>query len=47
MLKNHGASKKYFNEIVGYNSRLDSIQVSFLKLKLEKIDKYTLKTKSW
>ena len=40
MLKNHGASKKYFNEIVGYNSRLDSIQASFLKLKLEKIDKY-------
>ena len=39
MLKNHGASKKYYNEIIGYNSRLDSIQASFLNMKLEKINK--------
>ena len=38
MLKNHGASKKYYNEIIGYNSRLDSIQASFLSMKLNKID---------
>jgi len=39
MLKNHGASKKYYNEIIGYNSRLDSIQASFLNMKLKKINK--------
>ena len=39
MLKNHGASKKYYNEIMGYNSRLDSIQASFLDIKLTKINK--------
>ena len=38
MLKNHGASKKYFNEVIGYNSRLDSIQASFLDMKLKKIN---------
>lgn len=37
-LKNHGSVKKYENEYFGYNSRLDSIQASFLSLKLEIID---------
>ena len=40
MLKNHGASRKYFNEIIGYNSRLDSIQASFLSMKLKKIKEF-------
>lgn len=40
MLRNHGAKKKYFNEVFGYNSRLDSIQASVLNLKLKKIDKW-------
>ena len=39
MLKNHGASRKYYNELIGYNSRLDSIQASFLNMKLEKVNK--------
>lgn len=38
MYRNHGAKKKYFNEVFGYNSRLDSIQASILSLKLKKID---------
>ncbi len=38
MLKSHGAKKKYFNELFGYNSRLDSIQASVLNLKLKKIN---------
>jgi len=38
MYKNHGSKIKYFNEVFGYNSRLDSIQASILSLKLEKID---------
>ena len=40
MLKNHGASRKYFNEIIGYNSRLDSIQASFLSMKLKKMTEF-------
>ena len=38
MYKNHGSKVKYFNEVFGYNSRLDSIQASILNLKLQKID---------
>ena len=40
MYKNHGAKTKYFNEVFGFNSRLDSIQASILDLKLQKIDKW-------
>ncbi len=40
MYKNHGAKTKYFNEVFGYNSRLDSIQASVLDLKLKNIDNW-------
>lgn len=33
-LRNYGSDKKYYNRIVGYNSRLDEIQASFLRIKL-------------
>ena len=39
-LKNHGSKTKYVNEFFGYNSRLDSIQVSILNLKLREIDNW-------
>lgn len=35
LLRNHGQKKKYFHELVGYNSRLDSLQASILELKLK------------
>lgn len=41
MLSVHGARKKYFNEEVGYNSRLDTIQAAILKVKLKYIDQAT------
>jgi dTDP-4-amino-4,6-dideoxygalactose transaminase len=38
MLRNYGSQKKYYNEVVGYNSRLDEIQAGFLSIKLKKLD---------
>jgi dTDP-4-amino-4,6-dideoxygalactose transaminase len=38
MLRNYGSQKKYYNEIVGFNSRLDEMQAGFLTVKLKKLD---------
>ncbi len=38
MLRNYGSSKKYHNEYVGLNSRLDEIQAAFLITKLKSLD---------
>jgi dTDP-4-amino-4,6-dideoxygalactose transaminase len=40
MLRVHGARKKYYNETVGYNSRLDTIQAAVLRIRLRKIDEW-------
>jgi dTDP-4-amino-4,6-dideoxygalactose transaminase len=40
MIANHGQSKQYHYEIVGMNSRLDSIQAAILKVKLKYLDAY-------
>ncbi|MCD0466201.1 DegT/DnrJ/EryC1/StrS aminotransferase family protein [Flavobacterium sp. ENC] len=37
-LRNYGSEKKYYNEYIGVNSRLDEIQASFLNLKLPNLD---------
>jgi len=37
-LRNYGSEKKYYNERVGYNSRLDEIQAGFLSVKLKRLD---------
>ncbi|MBK7763542.1 MAG: DegT/DnrJ/EryC1/StrS family aminotransferase [Bacteroidetes bacterium] len=40
MVANHGQRKKYFHEIVGCNSRLDTIQAAILNVKLKHLDTY-------
>lgn len=40
-LRNYGSSTKYYNDILGYNSRLDEIQAGFLSIKLEALDDIT------
>lgn len=39
VLRNYGSEKKYYNEIIGYNSRLDELQAAFLRIKLQYLDK--------
>lgn len=40
MLSNHGQSKKYYHDIVGCNSRLDTLQAAILNIKLKYLDEY-------
>ncbi|MCT4559969.1 MAG: DegT/DnrJ/EryC1/StrS family aminotransferase [Crocinitomicaceae bacterium] len=40
MIANHGQSKRYHHDVVGCNSRLDSIQAAVLRIKLRKLDEY-------
>lgn len=40
MIISHGSKKKYYHEILGINSRLDSIQAAILNVKLKHLDEY-------
>ncbi|MDL2223697.1 DegT/DnrJ/EryC1/StrS family aminotransferase [Bacteroidales bacterium OttesenSCG-928-M06] len=40
MIASHGQEKKYIHEIVGCNSRLDSLQAAILRVKLPLLNKY-------
>lgn len=37
-LRNYGSKKKYYNDYIGYNSRLDELQAIFLRIKLRFLD---------
>lgn len=41
MIASHGQSMKYFHEMVGCNSRLDTIQAAILSVKLKYLKEYT------
>jgi dTDP-4-amino-4,6-dideoxygalactose transaminase len=40
MLRNYGSSKKYVNEVAGFNSRLDELQAALLRVKLARLDEW-------
>lgn len=40
MIANHGQSKRYYHDIVGCNSRLDSVQAAVLNVKIKFLDTY-------
>ncbi len=40
IIANHGQRKKYYHEVLGVNSRLDSIQAAILNIKLRYLDEY-------
>jgi len=40
MIASHGQSKRYYHDVVGCNSRLDSMQAAILDIKLKHLDEY-------
>jgi dTDP-4-amino-4,6-dideoxygalactose transaminase len=40
MIANHGQSERYYHDVVGCNSRLDSIQAAILNIKLKHLNEY-------
>ena len=40
MIASHGQSKRYYHDLIGVNSRLDSIQATILNIKLKQLDDY-------
>ncbi|MET7000265.1 DegT/DnrJ/EryC1/StrS family aminotransferase [Chitinophaga defluvii] len=40
MVANHGQSARYYHDVVGCNSRLDTVQAAILRIKLPLLDEY-------
>ncbi|MBX2922954.1 MAG: DegT/DnrJ/EryC1/StrS family aminotransferase [Chitinophagaceae bacterium] len=40
MIANHGQSARYYHDVVGCNSRLDTLQAAVLNVKLKKLNEY-------
>lgn len=45
VLRNYGSRVKYFNEVKGFNSRLDPLQAAFLSAKLKHLDEWNTRRK--
>ena len=42
VLRNYGSQQKYYNEVIGYNSRLDELQAALLRVKLPELPTWTV-----
>lgn len=40
MIANHGQTRQYYHDMIGVNSRLDSMQAAILRIKLRHLDEY-------
>lgn len=40
VLRVHGSSRRYYHDLLGYNSRLDSLQAAVLRVKLRSLNKW-------
>ncbi|PYS46231.1 MAG: erythromycin biosynthesis sensory transduction protein eryC1 [Acidobacteria bacterium] len=45
LLRNYGSPVKYYNELKGFNSRLDELQAALLRVKLSKLDQWNERRK--
>lgn len=43
MIANHGQKEQYVHDLIGINSRLDSLQAAILRVKLKHLDSYEIK----
>jgi dTDP-4-amino-4,6-dideoxygalactose transaminase len=46
LLRNYGEVRKYYNDTIGYNSRLDELQAAFLKVRLKHLKISTKKRRA-
>jgi dTDP-4-amino-4,6-dideoxygalactose transaminase len=44
-MRNYGSRTKYYNEVKGFNSRLDPLQAAFLRVKLKYLDEWNQRRK--
>ena len=40
ILRNHGSERRYYHDVIGYNSRLDELQAAILRVKLRYIEEF-------
>jgi dTDP-4-amino-4,6-dideoxygalactose transaminase len=41
VFRNYGSHKKYYNEVIGHNMRMDELQAALLSVKLKKLNEWT------
>jgi len=44
-LRNYGSEKKYYNDVIGHNMRLDELQAAFLSIKLKYLKQWIIERK--